>query len=79
MKKILVIGAGRSSTSLIEYLLENSIKENWSVTVVDFNFDLANKKTNNHPNSKVFQLDANNVRKKKIYFKSRYCNFYASS
>ena len=36
MKKILVIGAGRSSTSLIKYLLDNSSKENWSVTVVDF-------------------------------------------
>ena len=60
MKKILVLGAGRSSTSLIRYLLDNSTKENWSVTVVDFNLDLASKKTNNHPNSKVFQLDANN-------------------
>ena len=60
MKKILVIGAGRSSTSLIRYLLDNSTKENWSVIVVDFNLDLASKKTNNHPNSKVFQLDANN-------------------
>ena len=44
MKKILVIGAGRSSTSLIKYLLDNSSKENWSVTVVDFDFDLAKKK-----------------------------------
>ena len=60
MKKILVIGAGRSSTSLIRYLLDNSTKENWSVIVVDLNLDLASKKTNNHPNSKVFQLDANN-------------------
>ena len=43
MKKILVIGAGRSSTSLIKYLLDNSSKENWSVTVVDFDFDLARR------------------------------------
>ena len=34
MKKILVIGAGRSSTSLIKYLLNNSSKKKWIVTVV---------------------------------------------
>jgi saccharopine dehydrogenase-like NADP-dependent oxidoreductase len=60
MKKILVIGAGRSSTSLIKYLLDNSSKENWSVTVVDFNLDLASQKINNHPLGKSFKLDANN-------------------
>ena len=59
MKKILVIGAGRSSTSLIKYLLNNSSKEEWIVTVVDFNLDLVKEKTNNHPNSIAFQLDAN--------------------
>ena len=60
MKKILLIGAGRSSTSLIKYLLDNSSKENWSVTVVDFDFDLANKKINNHPYGTSSKLDANN-------------------
>ena len=59
MKKILVIGAGRSSTSLIKYLLDNSSKENWSITVVDFNLDLANKKINNHPCGISSKLDAN--------------------
>ena len=66
MKKILVIGAGRSSTSLIKYLLDNSSKENWSVTVVDFDFDLANKKINNHPYGTSSKLDANNIEEKPI-------------
>ena len=44
MKKILVLGAVDHPISLIRYLLDNSTKENWSVTVVDFNLDLASKK-----------------------------------
>ena len=67
MKKILVIGAGRSSTSLIKYLLDNSSKENWSVTLVDFDFDLANKKINNHPNGTSSKLDANNTEERRKF------------
>ena len=67
MKKILVIGAGRSSTSLIKYLLDNSSKENWSVTLVDFDFDLANKKINNHPYGKSSKLDANNTEERRKF------------
>ena len=67
MKKILVIGAGRSSTSLIKYLLDNSSKENWSVTVVDYDFDLANKKINNHPYGTSSKLDANNSEERRKF------------
>lgn len=67
MKKILVIGAGRSSTSLIKYLIENSEKEHWKVTVVDFNVDLALKKTNKHPNSFTSMLDANNDQERRSF------------
>ena len=67
MKKILVIGAGRSSTSLIKYLLDNSSKENWSVTVVDFDFDLAYKKINNHPYGTSSKLDANNSEERRKF------------
>ena len=70
MKKILVIGSGRSSTSLIKYLLDNSDLENWKVTVVDFNLNLAESKIGNHPNGLCFQLDANNDTKRKEYIKS---------
>ena len=59
MKKILVIGSGRSSTSLIKYLLDNSELEKWTITVVDFNLKLAESKIDNHPNGFSFQLDAN--------------------
>ena len=70
MKKILVIGSGRSSTSLIKYLLDNSNLENWKVTVVDFNLELAISKVNNHPNGLSFKLDANNDEKRKEFIES---------
>jgi saccharopine dehydrogenase-like NADP-dependent oxidoreductase len=35
MKKVLLIGAGRSSTTLIQYLLEKSREFNWELTVGD--------------------------------------------
>ena len=38
MKNILVIGAGKSAVTLINYLLNESAKNNWFVTVADFNF-----------------------------------------
>lgn len=70
MKKILVIGSGRSSTSLIKYLLDNSELEKWTVTVVDFNLKLAESKVGNHPNGLCFKLDANNDIKRKEFIQS---------
>src|SRR3990167_7214093 len=57
IKKILILGAGRSSFYLINYLLENADKENWLVTVVDKTIQLANEKTNNHPCSTALGVD----------------------
>jgi saccharopine dehydrogenase-like NADP-dependent oxidoreductase len=50
MKKILVIGAGRSAVTLIKYLLDNSSLNNWQVKVADFSKDLAEKTIGNHKN-----------------------------
>ena len=43
IKKILVIGAGRSAVTLIKYLLDNSLENNWHVRVADFSEELAKK------------------------------------
>lgn len=59
-KNILIIGAGRSSSSLIKYLLDESFKYNWNVTVADMSFELAQQKVNNHPNGSAIQFDINN-------------------
>jgi len=53
MKKILVIGAGRSAVTLIKYLLDNSIVNNWQVTVADFSIELAELAVANHENGKA--------------------------
>ena len=68
VKKILIIGAGRSSASLIKYLLENSTSENWKVLVCDASIEAAKKKVGSHENGVALHFDANNeeVRRKYI-------------
>ena len=44
MQNILIIGAGRSATYLIEYLLKTAESENWSVTLADSVLALAQEK-----------------------------------
>ncbi len=60
MKKILVIGAGRSTSSLIQYLLFNAETENWFITIADQSKDLATKAANNHNLAKAIAFDVNN-------------------
>lgn len=69
MKKILVIGAGRSATVLIDYLLTQSEKYNWKVTVVDNNVKLAEQKVHHHPNGAFDELDIFDVKKRQTLIK----------
>ncbi|GAB4282510.1 MAG: saccharopine dehydrogenase C-terminal domain-containing protein [Marinilabiliales bacterium] len=57
MKRILVIGAGLSSTSLINYLLKESEKFNWKVVIADLDEDLAKRKAKNHKNASVLKFN----------------------
>lgn len=57
MKNILLFGAGKSATVLIDYLLKNAEKENIELTVVDANINLAKSKTAGHPNARAFSFD----------------------
>jgi saccharopine dehydrogenase-like NADP-dependent oxidoreductase len=61
MKQILIIGAGRSATSLIEYLLKYSTSENWKVTVGDLTQELAQQKIKSHPNGRAIAFDIHNL------------------
>jgi saccharopine dehydrogenase-like NADP-dependent oxidoreductase len=65
MKHILVIGAGRSSTSLINYLLSNAEKENWKITVGDISLELVQQKTGNHKHAHAIAFDINNDEQRK--------------
>jgi saccharopine dehydrogenase-like NADP-dependent oxidoreductase len=60
MKNILIIGAGRSSSSLIKYMLDHSAQENWKVTVADVSIGMVKLKTNDHPNSRGIVFDIHN-------------------
>lgn len=60
MKKILVIGAGRSTSSLIQYLLFNAETENWFITIADQSKDLAVEAANNNSLAKAIAFDVNN-------------------
>lgn len=60
MKRILIIGAGRSASSLIKYLLDKSESENLELTIADLSIELAEKKTKNHPRAKAIALDIKN-------------------
>lgn len=60
MRQILIIGAGRSASSLIQYLLNKSNEENVHLTIGDLSLELAQRKTNNHPNATAIALDINN-------------------
>ena len=57
MRTILIIGAGRSASSLIQYLLDKSEAENLHLVIGDLSLALAQKKTNNHPNATPIAFD----------------------
>jgi hypothetical protein len=44
MRYILLIGAGKSSSSLIKYFLDNAAEENWKLIVADFSEAQAKKR-----------------------------------
>jgi saccharopine dehydrogenase-like NADP-dependent oxidoreductase len=60
MRKILIIGAGRSTSSMVQYLLFNAKKEKWFITIADQSKELAMKLANNHGNAKAIAFDVNN-------------------
>ena len=64
MKEILIIGAGRSATTLIDYLLERCGQFDWRVTICDMNLDLANSKTGGSDFAKAEALNINDAAKR---------------
>lgn len=59
MNKILILGAGRSATTLIKYLAERSTQLNVQITIADNNPQEVQKKTKDFENVKVLALNAN--------------------
>lgn len=57
MKDILLFGAGKSATVLIDYLLKAAEEEIWQVTVVDANLELALSKVHHSPLGRAVSFD----------------------
>lgn len=57
MTKILVVGAGKSSTWLIKYLLQHAASSKWSVIVADGNAKAIAEKIGDNPHAKAAVCD----------------------
>ena len=57
MKKILILGAGKSASTLIDFMLKESETQDWKVTVGDLALSLAEEKIKNHPNGNAIAFD----------------------
>lgn len=68
MKSILLFGAGKSATVLIDYLLENAATEGWQLILVDSDPVAAQKKIGSSAFGHVISFDVNNdaIRKEQI-------------
>ena len=62
MSKILIIGAGRSSSSLIDYFLSNAKLYSWHITIADANKKAVESKISNYMDvATAVEFDVNNV------------------
>lgn len=68
MKKVLVLGAGRTATSLVAYLKKQSEEQDWQVTIGDQSLELAKFRAADHPRIKPvkFNVFDDKQREKKI-------------
>lgn len=62
MTRILIIGAGRSSSSLINYLLQHAAQYQWHITIADANKKAVEAKINAHQAiAEAVEFDVHNV------------------
>ena len=61
MRKILIIGAGKSCSYLVKYLLDKSESENLQVTIGDLNVENAKKLVGAHSDANIIHLDVFNA------------------
>jgi saccharopine dehydrogenase-like NADP-dependent oxidoreductase len=70
MRKILVIGSGKSASYLLKYLLDKSTLENLFITVGDLNVEAAKNFIGNHQNAEAILLDIFNEASRKTAIKN---------
>lgn len=60
MKKVLILGAGLSTSSLIKYMIDNSEEYDWGIKLGDISLELCEKKIAGHKNGEAFVFDVKN-------------------
>jgi saccharopine dehydrogenase-like NADP-dependent oxidoreductase len=65
MKRILVLGAGRSSSSLIKYLLHHASIHDWQIVIGDVSEALVKQKIGSHPNGSAITFNIENTQSEK--------------
>lgn len=70
MRKILIIGAGKSASQLINYLLDKAKTENLEITVGDLSLASAKKLIGNHPAGRAIELDVFNTQQRQEAIKA---------
>jgi len=61
MKIILILGAGKSATVLIDFLCLQAHINNWQIHIADQNYSAAKSKAGNNPNTFAFELQIEDV------------------
>ncbi|MBN8673631.1 MAG: saccharopine dehydrogenase NADP-binding domain-containing protein [Chitinophagales bacterium] len=69
MKTVLLFGAGKSATVLIDYLLDTAITENWKITVVDADLKLAQSKIGTSQKATAVSFDIANAAERGKYIR----------
>ncbi len=70
MKTILILGGGKSSTYLIDYLAETCQTKDRKLILADLDLDSAAQKLKNRPNTETRQLDIENETQRKALIKA---------
>lgn len=65
MRKILIVGAGKSTSWLIDYLQNKSEKENLQIHIGDISMESAQKLAGKHPRTQAFALDVFDKKQRK--------------
>lgn len=64
MKRILVIGAGKSTGVLYEYLLDQAEKLDWTLTAADRNLELAKERIGDNERGTAVEFDADDAKRR---------------
>jgi saccharopine dehydrogenase (NADP+, L-glutamate forming) len=66
LKTILVFGAGKSATVLIDYLKDVCATRHWQLVVADANLLIAQNKTNGHPFAKAAEVNVTDEEERRM-------------